>query len=338
MGTHEPWRDKTMSLMRERQLEACQDRLVSYPERGIFSDEAGGAGFYALWQRSYDALESPAWLTREEARAKVLARLPREAGFLSACEHDLVCRMLIGDGETELLAPEEVTASESLIARLWCAVSQNEDSVLLRLEAPLLKPLSKAMATDEHAALRALIFRFDGMLHSLLYLTGFLHADIPAQKLCALVPDKSEHDALLAARHLRASFDYIDLGGVVLTHPGLAEPERMIDKLCSQEMSGVLGVTPDMMQGGMLGILPEERPACEALAGALTDAVRPEFAPDEVVDDLRILAKQGAPIAEMEEVLAASLCQMPTPSMRALLSQVHLTSVRWAGMPAAVLH
>ena len=32
------WCDKTMSVLREQQLEACQERLTGCPERGVFDE------------------------------------------------------------------------------------------------------------------------------------------------------------------------------------------------------------------------------------------------------------------------------------------------------------
>ena len=92
------------------------------------------------------------------------------------------------------------------------------------------------------------------------------------------------------------------------------------------------------MLGGMNGILPEEVASCEAMRGALCGAVRPDLEEDEALDDLRMMAKQGASLQEMREVLESMLCVMPTPRMLDALSQLHLQAVRWIGMPSAVLN
>ena len=93
-----------------------------------------------------------------------------------------------------------------------------------------------------------------------------------------------------------------------------------------------------MMLGGMNGILPEEVACCEAMRGALEGAIRPEYDPEEALEDLRMMAKQGAQLAEMREVLESMLCVLPTPRMLDALTQLHLQTVRWLGMPSAVLN
>ena len=92
------------------------------------------------------------------------------------------------------------------------------------------------------------------------------------------------------------------------------------------------------MLGGMNGILQEEVASCEAMRGALVGAVRPEYDPDEALEDLRMMAKQGARLSEMREVLESMLCVLPTPHMLAVLTQLHLQTVRWMGMPSAVVN
>ena len=37
---HVDWSELTMSMMREKQFEACERRLLSYPSVGLFSEEA----------------------------------------------------------------------------------------------------------------------------------------------------------------------------------------------------------------------------------------------------------------------------------------------------------
>ena len=99
----ERWCDKTMSVLREQQLEACQDRLSHCPQEGIFG---------ALCQDEYEKLYALSYYAKEirrrppsleETRARVFFYAPREAHFLSSREDALVKRMLMGDGETLLI-------------------------------------------------------------------------------------------------------------------------------------------------------------------------------------------------------------------------------------------
>ena len=74
------------------------------------------------------------------------------------------------------------------------------------------------------------------------------------------------------------------------------------------------------------------------MRGVLIGAVRPEYDEEEVLEDLRMMAKQGASIAEMREVLESMLCVLPTPRMLNTLRQLHQQTVRWIGMAPAVVN
>ena len=65
---------------------------------------------------------------------------------------------------------------------------------------------------------------------------------------------------------------------------------------------------------------------------------RPELDEEEALEDLRMMAKQGAGLAEMRQVMESMLCVLPTPRMISALNQLHLQTVRWIGMPSAVLN
>ena len=101
------WADKTQSMLHQRQMEACEARLLSYPTESIFTlqDERETE---CWWQCSYDAEESPkspVLHTLREMRANVLARLPVEAALLTetlfvyqeaSCSANLICKGCIG--------------------------------------------------------------------------------------------------------------------------------------------------------------------------------------------------------------------------------------------------
>ena len=335
------WCDKTMSVMREQQLEACQDRLSRCPGTGIFGplceDEVR-----ELFLRSYYAPEiRTRFPSQEELKEKVLALLPKETLYLSPMENDLVKRMLMGGGETYLDDWDEITAAEALISRLWCSLQiVEEDYARLSLAEELMESITQAMLSKEYAVTRAKLFTFDATLHSLLYLSGFLHASVPMTHFYQQAAQRADGEtALLIARYMRSAFDYTETpeGEMLLLHPGLADPEHLL-KTLSQMPPAEINLTKEMMLGGMNGILPEEVASCEAMRGALAGAVRPEYGEEEALEDLRMMAKQGAALSEMREVLESMLCVLPTPRMMDALQQLHLQTVRWLGMPSAVLN
>lgn len=337
----ERWSDKTMSVMRERQLEACQDRLYRCPAAGIF-DTLCEDEYRNIFLFSYYAAEMRARVPgQEELKQIVLAAAPREACFLSPGEDDLVKRILMGGGEAYLNDWDEISAAEALISRLWCTLKiEDEDDARLCMAPELMEPVSQAMGGPDYTQTREMLFSFDATLRSLLYLSGFLHASVPMSQLAR--QKRKEEDgttSLLVARYLRSAFDYTETaeGEILLLHPGLADPEHLLSTL-SRLPSAEIQLTREMMLGGLNGMLAEEIASSEAMRGELYGAVRPEYDENEALEDLRMMAKQGASLAEMREVLESMLCVLPTPRMLSALTQLHLQTVRWMGMPPAVVN
>lgn len=330
-----------MSVLREQQLEACQERLSARPRQGLF-DVLCEDEWKALYQASFyyqeGAREAP---PQEALQKRVLGLLPEEACFLSPLEDDLVKRMLMEDGSAAIRDWDEISTAEALCSRLWCTLEiRDDETAVLSLQPILQEKIQAAMLTPAYLHIRSRLFSFDATLHSLLYLSGFLHAAVPIRHFKTVLAESATPDAdLLIARYLRAGFDYTRTpqGDILLLHPGLADPEHLLHTLSRLEAPET-HLTREMMLGGMNGILPEEVASCEAMRGALTGAVRPEYDEDEALEDLRMMAKQGAKLSEMREVLESMLCVLPTPRMLAALTELHLQTVRWMGMPSAVLN
>lgn len=337
----EHWCDKTMSVMREQQLEACQDRLSRCPAAGIFSELCQDE-VRDLFCISYYSSECRAWTpNQEELQIMVKDNIAKEACFLSPREDELVKRMLMAGGEAYLDDWDEISAAEALISRLWCTLQiVDDESARLCLAPELMEPITRAMLTEEYAETRLRLFSFDATLHSLLYISGFLHASVPMSHFYADQKQKMDGiTEIMIARYLRSAFDYTETpeGEILLLHPGLADPEHLLLTL-SQMKPAEIHLTREMMLGGMNGVLPEEVASCEAMRGALYGAIRPEYDEEEALEDLRMMAKQGADLSEMREVMESMLCVLPTPRMYQALEQLHLQTVRWLGMPSAVVN
>lgn len=336
------WADKTMSVMRERQLEACEDRLAAYPPYGLF-EGCDDARVEELWRLSYDAHERP-MLTRlhtvAQLRAQVLEQLGAEAALLSVAEHQLVERLLVLDGTAELIDLEESDAAESLVRRMWCYLEwREEDRLFLHLPRALMTPLVGILDTQQHMELRERLLRFDATIRGLLYIGGFLHYEEPLSHLMTdVVQQMPLGNSLLALRYFRASYDYTydALGDMILLHPGLAEPERVM-KPFTLRQGGEMQMDQATLLGAIGGLLPEEIPSYVQMLGLLQGAVRPEITEEEAVEDLRMLAKQGVSIGEMEEVLGTLLTVRPTPAMREGVRAISMQTPRWCGMTAAVV-
>lgn len=335
------WADKTMSVMREQQLEACEKRLRTLPEFSLFG-QCSDVHAEQLWQCSYQAQEQPRMTqlhTIADLRAGVLAQLPAEAALLSMDEHLLVERLITLDGQAELLEWEEMSAAESLVRRMWCSISRQDGRIVLNMPAELLLPLTMILSTHQHEEIRDRLMRHDAVIRALLYIGGLLHYEEPLYHLMNdVLNDSYAASRTLALRYLRVAYDYAyDRSGEMLVlHPGLADPEQFI---AAHPMPDGLSMELDeeTMRGAMEGLLPEEQPLFDRLFGLLIGATRPELTEEGAVEDLRMLAKQGVSLKEMQEVLSSMLLLQPTDEMLSAVEALHRLTPRWGSLKSEAL-
>lgn len=335
------WADKTMSLLRQQQLEACEKRLNALPTFGLYTYD-DDLHVEELWRCSYDAEETPRMTrlhTTHELRAQLLTRLPQEAALLSVEEHHLVERLLTLGGDAELLDWEEMSAAESLVRRLWCVITHQEHRFVLHLPPELLTPLTMIFSSHQHDQLRQRLLSHDALIRALLYIGGLLHYEEPLNQLLEdVLGSNGRSDCLLALRYLRASYDYTHdrNGDLLLLHPGLVDPEALHFSAMLEGQS--LDLDEETIRGAMEGLLPEERPLFDRLYGLLMGATRPEIFEEEAVEDLRMLAKQGVPLQVMQEVLGTMLILQPTQEMLDAVAELHARTPRWGEMRTVCLH
>ena len=183
------WADKTQSMLHQRQMEACETRL----------------------------------LTLREMRANVLARLPVEAALLTETEHALIVRLILCGGQARIDGWQELSAAESLLRRLWCTLEVDEQDVLLHLPRELMIPLSLILREQRHQELRSRLLFFDTDTKAALYLSGMLSAKQALSRLYeSVLHDSYANDEALALRYLNAGNDfyYNRAGELFLLHPG----------------------------------------------------------------------------------------------------------------------
>lgn len=333
------WADKTMSVLRQGQLEACEKRMTLLPHQGIF-DVTDDRGTEEIWRCSYDAQEHPHQTrlhTAKELRAQVLSSIAAESALLSVEEHMLVERLISLDGTAELLDWEECQAAESLVRRMWCTASRRDGHILLHLPEALLTPVTLAFASHAHQEMREKLDRHDAVIRGMLYIGGLLHYAEPLYHLMTDVLQNSyASDLGLAMRYLCASYDYTydRNGDMLLIHPGLADPERLLS-LPQPAPDMHIELNEATMRGAVEGMLPEELPLFEELYGLLLGATRPELTPEGAAEDLLMLAKQGVPLSEMQEVLGTLLSIQPTENMRRAVTELHARTPRWGQMRTA---
>ncbi len=333
------WADKTMSVIRQEQLEACEKRLSALPKATVF-ELADDLHTEEVWQCSYDAQEHPQMNelhTVKGLRAEVLARLPAEAALLSVEEHLLVERLISLGGRAELIDWEETAAAESLVRRLWCTITRENSRTVVHMPDSLVTPLTLTLSSHAHQELRDRLMQHDSVIRALLYIGGLLHYEEPLNHLLSdVLRDSYACDPALAMRYLRTAYDYTydKRGDMLLLHPGLADPEHLMRQYCpTQEFA--LELSEATMRGAIEGILPEEEPLFDRLYGLFVGATRPELTPEGAAEDLLMLAKQGVSLTEMQEVLGTLLSVQPTMEMRAAVDLVYAQTPRWGLMRSA---
>ena len=328
------WADKTMSVLRAEQLEACEKDLAGLPSRCLFEQECGNVDAEKLYELSFFADEDrrvsgralrPALHTVEQLRNRVLHTFVQEAALLSVEEHDLLVRAVLFGGRTPLTDWNELIPARSLVRRLWCRVEGVGENAALVIPHQLCASALLLLAGDSHKAVREIVEQVHESIDNTLYLLGAVQAAGPEQHMQSLLKDTFVADRRdLFKRFLLVGYDYVydRSGRLLLIHPGLAEPERMMDYACAdldlRTLSGASDSVDDL-----------ESPLYEQMLGLLLDVTRPEIAPEDAVEDLIILAKQEVPFSDMEEVLSSLLICQVTPDMRRALRELSNQVPRW---------
>jgi len=336
------WSEKTLSILREKQFEACERRLSQTLQFSLFSPQATNTFAQKLFEQSYFASEfsGDRLVTVDKLRAEVLKLLPYEAHYLSSAENALVEQLLLSGGRLSSRNWEEIPAAEALASRLWCSFQSNGDAWTLELAQELRDPLVKAFTREKHSGARTRTFRYDVTIHGLLYITGFLPSLQPREmfKRDVLKP-KTEWADIIANRYIKASFEYItdDREQAVLLHPALADPYRLLWTL-GGTVNAAITLTEESLLGGMNGLLTEEIPLHESMLSELRGNLRPEWNADEAADDLRFLVKQNVSHEDLEAVMASMLCIRPTEALQQALTNLYNNTPRWIAMSANLLH
>ena len=331
------WADKTMSVMRADQLEACEKDLAGLPSRCLFEPECGNLDAEKLYELSFFADEDrrasgrllrPALHTVEQLRNRVLHTFVQECALLSVEEHDLLVRAVLFGGRTPLTDWNELIPARALVRRLWCRVEGAGENAVLVMPHQLCASSLLLLAGDSHKAVRSIAEQVHDSIENTLYLLGAAQAAGPARHMASLLKGTcADGHPELIDRFLLAGYDYVfdRSGSLLLIHPGLADPERMMG-ITNTEMN------PDALSRASDSINDLETPLYERMLGLLLDVTRPEITPEDAVEDLIILAKQEVPWNDMLEVLSSLLICRPTPEMRAALKDLCDRVPRWLGL------
>ncbi|MCL2810493.1 MAG: hypothetical protein FWD25_01205 [Clostridia bacterium] len=323
------WSGRTLSALRARRWEErvaplCEVRngaLLGLSPQELRSRIEGG--WQAIPRKTARAQQ------QQEALRVLLEALPRQVDCLSIPEHSLLERLLIQCGCAELEELEELEAAWALRHRLWVDVGYLQGRVVARLDSRLAQPLREAMDRPAHNAVRMRLFSVHATLSGLLYIAGALDDGAPQRLFMeqVLQADPQDEEAShLARQYLWAAYDCLDYPqGVLLVHPALADPSHFVCGWSLPPEAPILDAA--MLLGGMEGVLPVEKPLDAALTSLLKNALRPSEDVALCVQELRLLAKQGAPLEALHHVLAPNLCVLETPGIR------HAVRALWQGVP-----
>lgn len=331
---NESWPDRTHGQMQAARWEACVAEIGPTPPCAGVIDTLAIQNLHELIAEGWvDVPHAPSdLLMRRAARKAVLSTLDDDLDCLSPAEHVLVERMLIGDGYVFLETISDLEAAFTLRMRLWCDIGIYEEKPCAHLDQTLFEMLPELMMRPLHAERRRRIFVFDGMVHGLLYITGFLDYKLPNSRFIeeVLCSEITPAAIRLSTNYLEAAFDSCMIAGcTLLLHEALSMPEMLVGSLASYGILPQTSFTPEQLIGAMNSLLPEEMVSEEKLRLSLAGALRPEYDLDEVTTDLRLLAKQGAPIQVLNDVMASMICVLPTPHMQNALLEMVTQTPRW---------
>ena len=323
------WQDKTIEAMQRRRFEQMVAQL---PPLGSSRLENLGAGAFErrLEQCWQDVPRKPMRAQQEsEVWRTVLRSIEQQADCLSQEEHALVERALILGGCAQIEDTQELEAARALSLRLWANVGMVSGKPYVELVRPIVQPVARAFAREEHEEVRCRFEAFHGFMASTLYRVGAMDDRQPQQLILREVlgvTGGSELSLQLARRYLWASYDCVDYSdGVLLVHSALAEPRHMLAD--GRRRTGRL-LPPQRLHTGM-DILPEEIPLQRGLELAIAGTLRDGLREADVARTIRFLCKQGAPLAAMEEVLQSSMIVYLSASMRGALADMYYMLPKW---------
>ena len=328
------WSDKTMSVMRADLLEACEKDLAGLPSHCLFDPACGDTDAETFYEFSFFAEEdrraaggkpAPVLHTVEQLRSRVLHQYAQEAALLSAEEHELLVRAVLFGGRTPLTDWNDLLPARGLARRLWGRVEGHGGASVLVMPHQLCASALLLLASDSHKKVRELMEQVHERIDNTLYLLGAVRAAAPIRHMETLLKDTfvaGRRD--LFERFLLVGCDYVydRSGKLLLIHPGLAEPEKMMDQPCAD-------LDPLTLSSASESVGDVESPLYEQMLGLLSDVTRPEIAPEDAVEDLILLAKQEVPYPDMEEVLSSLLICQVTPDMRRALRDFCDRVPRW---------
>lgn len=329
------WTEKTMSMMKAEETDACEAFLKGLPVHGIFDAECTFSDAEKLYAASFFAMEKPvpdSIITPEVLRNEILRTLPMELLLLSPPEHELLLKLIFFGGKMKLMNDGDIDAAASLSARLWIKASSAGDRIEITMPRQLLTTAVLVLAGDKYKECRNLISSVDDSINRTLYLYGFMQVNGPFNHLRNAVreiTDSVPEDRSLY-RFFRTSYEYTFSpdGIMLLVHPGLACID-FNDPAFPLRNDAMVETDEESLRAVITQLEPQEQPLYDQMNAVLNGYVRPEIPTEDAVEDLIMLAKQNVPESEMKKVLDDLISGIPASDMKVALHNIHERTPRW---------
>ena len=326
------WMDRTLSILRASRLQTCEKELAGLDGCGLFDEKTTDLDAERLFELSWMAGEEkePRLHTIQEMRNEVLRQFPAEFSLLSPEEFDLAFKLAVFGGEAPLYDENDLIPARSLIKRLWCRTDPDQRNRIVMPRPVCLATMLMAVS-DEAKKIREITEEIVDTVDNTLYLAGAMPADVVIRdmgwKLQNSIAAEKEH---LYRRLLLAAFETaVDQEGrMMLVHPGLADPHGFLRR--PERLN--IGQDQQRMEEIYDSLMKVEDPLYEKMLGAIGELTRPETGAEDTVEDLILLAKQGAPLKEMREVLASRIICLPTEGMLSALGELHDQAPKWLSL------
>ena len=333
------WTDKTLSMLRANQLEACEKELAGLSSRCLFDEDCTDKDAEFFFEQSFYAREKhePVLHTIEGLRAMVLENFPAELALLSLEEHELIVKLCLAGGKMALHNWNDVAPAASLVRRLWCKVIGQGEGMILTIPNTLWLSVMLLLPGEAHRKVREMVEDVNATIEDSLYLLGVTPIQSPIHHLCFLLQgtflaDQPEIAYRMASRLIHSAYDYIITreGQTLLIHPGFAEPDHLSSTRF--QATGLYALDSNELTFALKSMDDIEEPLYQRMEGLLGGALRPEIALEDAVQDLMLLAKQDVSMKDMEDVLGSQLIQRPTPDMLRALRDIHDLTPRWLSL------
>ncbi len=332
------WPDLTMTAMMRKRFEACESVLAGLPPRALFDPETNDTDAEELYLSSWYATEEKrtALQTIDGLRNRVLSDLTVEVSLLSPGEHDLLVRAVILGGILPLRQSEYLFAAIALARRLLGRVERQHRSATLIIPRSVCMAVLLSLAGKPVHEVHEKCLHIFGTVDNTLYLAGAMKAETAVKEMGRALQQTIAADRpRLYLRALKADFEtFVDRDGqLYLIHSGLAHPQRLLD-----ERARLSGLSPHFLddQPHLLeayhSLTMLEDPLYDRLEALLQGVTRQETSPEDVSEDLFLLAKQGASPADLRDVLAMQLVCLPTEPMLETLREIAARVPRWSSM------